>query len=270
MNTEQLRQFVVASYSMQDNIPGAAYFKKINKFMIEHVQVGKLYLKYLRGDCQKTNILCEFCAKLLLLCSRLGRVPRPMPDHETLPELCYLPHDKTPTITLSGSNREVDNYQPRAQAKKRLQHGTLKLEDAEAIKSFSKTFAVEENLTRKYLEHLEYIHWKKEKSSEERRRKNKRKSEKIYDDYDWVQMFREGTISKVTVPVLDLFLYKLNLASGKQKKAGKVNKSNAWLANSEYHKIQQSGIQGFNGTRTRGLCEYRCDALPTELSRHTF
>ena len=56
-------------------------------------------------------------------------------------------------------------------------------------------------------------------------------------------MFREGTISKLTVPVLDLFLYKLNLASGKQKKAEKVNKSNAWLANSEYHKIQQSGIR---------------------------
>ena len=99
-----------------------------------------------------------------------------MPDHEALSELCYFPHDKTPTITFSGSNREVDDYQPRAQAKKRFQNDTLKLEDAEAIKSFSKTFAVEENLTRKYLEHLEYTQWKKR--SEERRRKNKRKSEK--------------------------------------------------------------------------------------------
>lgn len=66
-----------------------------------------------------------------------------MPDHESLPELCYLPFDETPTVTLSDSQQEVDDYQPRAQAK------TLALDDSESIKTFSKTFVVEEKISQK-------------------------------------------------------------------------------------------------------------------------
>ena len=94
--------------------------------MTEHVQVGELYLEYLKGDCQKANkTLCEFCTKLP--CSTPGseRVPRPMPDHEALPDLCYLPFDKTPTISSTGSQREVGDYQPRAQAKNDFKMGHL-------------------------------------------------------------------------------------------------------------------------------------------------
>ena len=43
-----------------------------------------------------------------------------MPDQESLPELCYLPFDETPTVTSSDSQQEVDDYQPRAQAKKNI------------------------------------------------------------------------------------------------------------------------------------------------------
>ena len=121
--------------------------------MTEHVQVGELYLEYLKGDCQKTNkTLGEFCTKLPCSTPGLERVPRPMPDHEALPDLFYLPFDKTPTIFLTGSQREVGDYQPTAQAKKRFQNGTLVLDDAESIKKVccrGKSF--------KNLEHLEYI-----------------------------------------------------------------------------------------------------------------
>ncbi len=112
--------------------------------------MGKLYLGHIKGDCQNTNkTLGGFCPKLLCSAPGLERVPRPMPDHKALPELCYLPFDKTPAVTSSGSHREIED-------------GTLALDDVESIGMFSKTFAVEESLTRKYLEHLEYIRLKKD------------------------------------------------------------------------------------------------------------
>ena len=51
-NTEQLREFVSALDSKKKDIPGSAYFKKINTFMEEHVQVGELYLEYMKSDWQ--------------------------------------------------------------------------------------------------------------------------------------------------------------------------------------------------------------------------
>ena len=58
---------------------------------------------------------------------------------------------------------------------KKFEDGTLALDDAESIEMFSNTFAMEESLTRKFLEHLEYIRLEK-KRSEGRKQKNKRKS----------------------------------------------------------------------------------------------
>ena len=143
-----------------------------------------------------------------------------MPDRNALPELCYLPFDKTPNVTSSGSQRDVDDYQPRAQIKKKFEDGTFALDDAESIGMFSKTFAVEESLTRKYLEHLEYIRLKKEKRSKERKRKKQEEIMKTYDDFDWVQMFHKRTLEKLTVSTLNLFLDRHHLAHGKMKKSG--------------------------------------------------
>ena len=53
----------------------------------------------------------------------------------------------------------------------------------------------------------------------------------------------QGNTAKLAVPALNFFLDRHHLAHGKVKKADKVNTINAWLANSEYHKIQQSGIR---------------------------
>ena len=48
-----------------------------------------------------------------------------MPEQKALPELCYLHFDKTPTVTSSGSQRDVDGYQPRALIKRNLKMGHL-------------------------------------------------------------------------------------------------------------------------------------------------
>ena len=95
-----------------------------------------------------------------------------------LPELCYLPCVKTPTVSSSGSHIDVNHCEPKAQFKKKFEDGTVALDDAEFVEMFSKTFAVDESLNRKFLEDFEYMYLrlKKEKRSEERKRKNKRKS----------------------------------------------------------------------------------------------
>lgn len=81
--------------------------------------MGELCLEYLKGGCQNTSkTLCEFFAKFPCSAPGLERVLRPMPDHEPLPELRYLPFDKTLTFILL--QQEVDDYQPRAQAKKKI------------------------------------------------------------------------------------------------------------------------------------------------------
>ena len=77
-NTEQLKQFVSTAESKQNDIPGHAYFKKINAFIEQHVHVGELYLEHIKGDCQQNSgVLCEFCTKFPPSRDSLHRAPRP-------------------------------------------------------------------------------------------------------------------------------------------------------------------------------------------------
>ena len=100
----------------------------------------------------------------------MHRVPRPNPDETALPDRKYLSFDKTPITSLEGHPREIDDYQPRAQIKRRVKEGNLTLEDSESIVEFSKTFAVQELHVRKYLEHLQYLELKKSKRKHDRKR----------------------------------------------------------------------------------------------------
>ena len=70
--------------------PGYAYFTKLNAFIEQHVHVGELYLKYIKGDCQQNSgVLCEFCTKVPPSRDSLHRVPRPRADEMALPDLKY-------------------------------------------------------------------------------------------------------------------------------------------------------------------------------------
>ena len=71
-----------APISKKKEVPGCTYFEKISSFMQDHVEVGELYLEYVK---------CEFCKQNPASISNVERVPRPMPDKEALPDLQYLP-----------------------------------------------------------------------------------------------------------------------------------------------------------------------------------
>ena len=204
------------------------------------MQVGDLYLEYLKEACQETSgTTCEFCTRFPRSIHDLKQVPRPMPDKEALPDLRYLAFDKTPTVSLKGSARKVDDFQPRAQIKKSFEEGTLALDNADSIATFSKTFAVEESLVRKYLEHMDYLNLKIVKRTEKKRKKKEDDMNKTYNDYDWVELFHSGELGKLIVPVLDLFLDKHHPVRHKMNKKQKVEMISAWLANNEFNRILQ-------------------------------
>ena len=238
-NAKQLREFTSAAESKQKDVPGHAYFQKIETFLKQHVQVGELYLEFLKGDCKQTSgKLCDFCTKCPSFREKLQRVPRPKPDVTALPGLKYLPHDKTPNRTTDGHQRPLDDFQPRAQIKKHVKEGKLTLTDSESITSFSKAFAVEEDLVRNYLEHLQYLKLKKLKRRDDRKKKKEAESQMTYNDYDWEDMFKKGTLKKKTVPVLDLFLEKHQLGTNRKRKKGeKLQVIFAWLAKAQLEKI---------------------------------
>jgi len=81
---------------------------------------------------------------------------------------------------------------------------------------------------------------KKEKWSVERKRKKQEEVTKTYDGF----AFPKGTLKKLTVLVLNLFLVRHHLAYGKMRKAEKVNTIKAWLANSEWFKMCHGFLDG--------------------------
>ena len=55
---------------------------------------------------------------------------------------------------------------------------------------------VEEEHVRNYLEHLQYVELKKLKRKEEMRKNKEAESQLSYNDYDWDDMYRKGTLEK--------------------------------------------------------------------------
>jgi len=69
-----------------------------------------------------------------------------------------------------------------------------------------------------YLEHLKLLELKKEKKKKERLEKSSVKAKMTYQDYDWVGMCNDGTLSKQTLAMLDKYIPYHHLKSHPLKK----------------------------------------------------
>lgn len=122
-----------------------------------------------------------------------------------------IPYDQTPTVTSDGLPREIDNFQPRAQMRKRFEEGTIVLDDAVCVDILQHICCGRRPGTK-----IPQTSWllvpKKKKCTEERRKKKQDDANKTYQGYDWVELFHKGTLSKLIVQVLDLFPEKQSLA----------------------------------------------------------
>ena len=53
-NTVYLDELIKASDGKKDDVPGHAYFRKLEQFIGHHYEVGDLYMEYTRGSCRKS------------------------------------------------------------------------------------------------------------------------------------------------------------------------------------------------------------------------
>ena len=130
------------------------------------------------------------------------KIPKPFPNDACLPKYHYLHYDETPK-----EDREPDDWQPRAQLKKKSEDGTLLLSDAESVAAFSDKFIVKVSLEVDYLRHLEVIQVKKKKRTEERAKESREAKERSYEDYDWADLCENAAqMKKLRVPELNKYL----------------------------------------------------------------
>ena len=172
-----------------------------------------MFLEYQKGACEiSSGKLCDFCKSSGKCCSETERILRPFPDYQS-PGFHYVPVDMTLTI-----DKTVDDYLPRAQLKKAYHSCECSLEDLDSISKFAQKSVVSEECVKTYLEHLKLLELKKEKRKKERLEKSSVKAEMTYQDYDWVGMLNDGTLSKQTGAVLDKYVQNHHLKTHPLKK----------------------------------------------------
>ena len=123
--------------------------------------------------------------------------------------------------SLNGVQIDVDAFQPRKQAKDLIAAGRLRTDDES--KNFSQKFIVDEALARKYVEHVKVLETNKRKRAEKKRLMAQLEKDRRYDEYDWISLFNDGLLKKLTVADLNKYLLHNKMVHClKLKKAEKV------------------------------------------------
>lgn len=229
----------VKSESGKEVIPGHGYYKKLEEFIELHFQIGELYIEYLKGDCESKSDLCNFCQ--LWNGPKCGHVPRPFPDREK-PGYHYLAARNTPLKNNEGENRPIDDFQPRAQLKHLFENNAISSADEDSVTEFSTKYIVPENLTRKYILHLEHLELLKEKRQRQRKAEKQARMNKAYTDYDWESLYKSHKLSTLRLAELDKYIkhHSLTERATKMKKNDKVSLVEAHIAMSQFVQSEDS------------------------------
>ena len=123
--------------------------------MHNHVDLGELYLEYLRYSCGPLATRCQYCKTSKWQSPVMGRIPRPFPDEKNHGH--YLDVFSTPTLTEDGSPREINDFLPRANIKKRFFEGILNSSDKQALSNLSRELCVSIDLLRVSIKHYEEL-----------------------------------------------------------------------------------------------------------------
>ena len=119
---------------------------------------------------------------------------------------CFLRNESTGLYYLPVASRITYDFHPRVQLKKAYVLSECTLDNPNKILEFSKKFVVSEECIRGTLEQLKLLDLKKEKRKKERAEKKSAQAGKKYEDFDWVAMLEDGSITKQTIFVLDKYL----------------------------------------------------------------
>ena len=214
---EFLKNYLVSPENKKAALPDGSYYKMLEQFKDSHFEIGEKYAEYVKGACNGLGGgLCSFCEVNHWVGPPCNRIPKPYPNY-TEKKFKYLSVFETPV-----ADREVDDYQPRRNARLWYENGDL--ETNEGIEQFSKTFICPVKLVADYRNHLDGIRIRREKRQDVRKQNREANNEKDFDEFDWVDLFQSGLLKKQTVNVLDKYLnhYQLKHAV-KLKKHAKVN-----------------------------------------------
>lgn len=141
---------------------------------------------------------CTFCQKGWQG-PKVHRVPQPIPDANNLGH--YLHPSET-----AYEGKAIDDYQPRVQLQDMFDTAAIDLNNEDGIASFSKKFAVPEDLVQKRLKHLQHLKLMKTKRHQECVAKKVAESTKEYDDFNWIEMYEQNIIKRQRKEILDKFL----------------------------------------------------------------
>ncbi|CAB4016701.1 RNA-directed DNA polymerase from transposon X-element, partial [Paramuricea clavata] len=135
---------------------------------------------------------------------------KPYPDANA--DFHYLLAKEIPT------NRSVDDFHLRVQIKRSIAEDKSFYDNPDNVTSFSNRYVLPEELVQRYVDHLKLLELRREKRSKERKKQADLESKKTYNDYNWTEIFLNGSLKKLTNAVLDKFIDHQSLRKCSSKK----------------------------------------------------
>ena len=174
-NASELNTYPNASENSKAEIPGAAYFSKIESFIEDHYARGELFFKFCRDACKEqrdaSSTLCSaWCTNNRWVGPETERIPQPVPDKQNSGH--FMDVYETPT-----TGRTPDDYQPRKYLKDLYEQNAISAGNPNSIAAFCATYNVEEKHVIEYLGHLNDINIRKNTRTREAKEKRRLEGE---------------------------------------------------------------------------------------------
>ena len=202
-NSTELNTYRNASVNNKMQVPGSAYFTKIEKFIDKHYLAGELFMEFCRIACKEQRegriILCSWCSSKRWVGPETDRIPQPVPDKNNPGYYMHVYQTKS-------TDRTPDDYLPRKCLKDLHAQNAIRTDDRQAITSFCSTYNVEEEHVIAYIGHLNDINLRKDIRAKEAKERKRKMEERKYNDYQWDKLIECGKVEKLLVRELDLYL----------------------------------------------------------------
>ena len=167
-NASELNTYRNASQNRKAEIPGAAYFSKIESLIEDHYARGELFFEFCRDACKEqrdaSSTLCSWCTNNRWVGPETERIPQPVLGKQNSGH--FMDVYETPT-----TGRTPDDYQPRKCLKDLYAQNAISAGNPNIIAAFCATYNVEEKHVIEYLGHLNDISIRKDIRTREAKEK---------------------------------------------------------------------------------------------------
>ena len=202
-DASELNTYRNASENSKAEIPGAAYFSKIESFIEDHYDREELFFEFCWDGCKEqrdaSSTLCSWCTNNRWVGPETERIPQPVPDKQNSGH--FMDVYETPT-----TGRTPDDYQLRKCLKDLYEQNAISAGNPNTVAAFCATYNGEEKHVIEYLGHRNDINIRKDIRTREAKEKRRLEGELTYKDYQWGTLIENGKVEKLKVKQLDLYL----------------------------------------------------------------